>query len=805
MKKILVALAVIAGTAVVTLLVFVVLAFPRSSGTVKVPGIAAPVTIETDAHGVPTIRAASEADALFGLGYVHARDRLWQVEYQRRIGAGRLAEILGPPLVETDRFLRTIGFRRAAESAWRALPAEQRRLVEAYTRGLNAYLVSSWARPIEFRIVRCPASPFEPVDVLTWAKLMAWDLAGNARNEIRRARFIEAVGPKRAAELLPPVPQTPTILEDGEWQMPPIPIRNTEHGSRNTEIPTALLKPLDELFALAGARDPDDPGLGSNSWVLAGSRTTTGKPILANDPHLALRTPSVWYLARLIAPGYSVVGATLPGVAGVVIGANDRIAWALTSLEPDVQDLFVEEPDPADRSRYLWRGSSRAFEIRRERIRVRGGPDVVFDVRRSVHGPIVTDVLDGAASLGSAVALRWTALDDTDSTARAIEGINRASSWTEFLEAVRFFHAPAQNFLYADADGHIGYTASGTIPIRPHADGLLPVSGAGHDDWGGYVPFDDLPRALDPARGFLVAANNRVTSTAYPHALTRDWPEPYRARRISDRIEAHQKLSVADVRSIQLDRVSLQATELLPLLLSTVPADAASRDALATLSSWNREFAPDSAAAAIYAAWYNGLAKMPEDELGDTPPGTVRSRFLIEALSSKSSWCDDVRTPARETCAHFRARTLREAVSHLSRRLGSDPREWRWARLHRARLPHGIFDAVAGLRRLFSLETGQGGDASTVNVGAYRLDGSFRMTDGPSYRQIVDFSDPAGSLFVHTTGQSGNVFDRRYRDLLPLWRKGRYFRIGELSGEVLRLIPKQPAGGKETRRPPGAR
>jgi penicillin amidase len=622
---------------------------------------------------------------------------------------------------------------------------------------------------------------------------MAWDLAGNARNEIRRARFIEAVGKKRAADLLPPVPETPTILDDAEWtsSRPPLPPgegRGEGPGSA-AALPARLWTRLDDLFARMSARD-DDPGLGSNSWVLAGSRTTTGKPILANDPHLALRTPSVWYLARLIASGYSVVGATLPGVAGVVIGANDRIAWALTSLEPDVQDLYVEEPDPADRSRYLWRGSTRAFEIRRETIRVRGGPDVVFDVRRSVHGPIVTDVLDGAASLGSAVALRWAALDDTDSTARAIEGINRASGWTEFLEAVRLFHAPAQNFLYADADGHIGYTASGTIPIRPRADGLLPVSGAGDDDWSGYVPFDELPHVLDPRRGFLVTANNRVTSRAYPYALARDWPEPYRARRITERIEAKPKLSVADVRSIQLDRVSLQAAELLPLLLPTVPADAASRDALARLSSWNREFAPDSSAAVIYAAWYTGLAKMPEDELGDTPLGTVRSRFLINALRSESSWCDDVRTPARETCADFRARTLRDELSHLRRRLGPDPREWRWARLHRARLPHGIFDAVTGLRRLFSLETGQGGDASTVNVGAYRLDGSFQMTDGPSYRQIVDFSNPAGSLFVHTTGQSGNVFDRRYRDFMPLWRDGVFFRIGEAPGKLLRLAPK---------------
>jgi penicillin amidase len=792
LKKILVALAVLSGAAAAVVLLLALSTFPRASGTVQVAGVAAPVTIETDAHGVPTIRAASEADALFGLGYAHARDRLWQVEYQRRIGSGRLAEILGPRLVETDRFLRTIGFRRAAESAWRSLPSEERRLLETYTRGLNAYLASSSARPIEFRILRCPVSSFEPVDGLTWAKLMAWDLGGNARGEIRRARLTAAVGPKRAAELLPPVPETPTILEDGEWQavlpLPPGEGRGEGVG-RAITLPLVSWSKLDRLFALSGARD-DDGGTGSNSWVLAGSRTTTGKPILANDPHLGLRTPSVWYLARLIAPGYSVVGATLPGVAGTIIGANERIAWALTSLEPDVQDLYVEELDPADRSRYFSRGSSRAFETRRETIRVRGGQDVVVEVRRSVHGPIVTDVLEGAASLGSAVALSWTALDDTDSTAEAIERIDRASNWSEFLEGARRFHAPAQNFLYADVDGHIGYTASGSIPIRPRGDGLAPVSGSGADDWAGYVPFDELPRVLDPARGFLVAANDRVASARYPYRITADWPEPYRARRITERILAKERLGVADVESIQLDRVSLQAADLLPLLLSTAPADAASRDALATLSTWNREFAPDSTAAAIYAAWYIMLAKMPEDELGGTSAGTVRSRFLIEALSSESAWCDDVRTPSRETCADFRTRTLREGVSLLSRRLGADPRGWHWERLHRARFPHGIFDAVAGLRAIFSLETGQGGDASTVNVGAYRLDGSFRMTDGPSYRQIVDLADRASSLFVHTTGQSGNVFDSRYRDLLPLWKRGAYFRIGGTPGKLLRLVPK---------------
>jgi penicillin G amidase len=785
LRKLLLALLTIAAMVLAAFLVLVASTFPRESGRVKVAGLSAPLTIETDPHGVPTIHAASETDALFGLGYAHARDRLWQMEYQRRIGAGRLAEILGPQLVETDTFLRTIGFRRAAESAWRSLSEPARRKVEAYVRGVNAYLASSSARPVEFRILRCAPAPFDPVDSLVWAKLMAWDLGGNARDEIARVRLAAAVGAERAAELLPPVPPDFTILQDGEWTMPATRAASSRLPSPVSRLPASFLARLDAAFARAGARD-DDGGLGSNSWVIAGSRTTTGKPILANDPHLGLRTPSVWYLARLVSPGWSVTGATLPGLPGVVIGRNDRIAWAMTSLEPDVQDLFVEDVDPADAGRYRCRGEWRRFDVRRETIKVRGGKDVELVVRSSVHGPIVTDVMEGAPAVGPAVAFRWTALDEVDRTAESIDGIDHARNWEEFLAAVRLFLAPAQNFLYADVDGHIGHTSSGAIPIRPRADGLRPTSGAGEDDWSGYVPFDELPRTFDPPRGYLVAANDRVASLRYPYSISRDWPEPYRARRVTERILAGGKLGVADVESIQLDRVSLQATDLLPLLLDTQPADAASRDALARLTAWNREFAPGSAAAAIYAAWYAGLARMPRDELGETPLRTVRSRFLMNALRSDSAWCDDVKTPARETCAGFRTQTLREALSLLRERLGPDPAAWHWDRLHRARFPHGVFDAVKGLRSIFSLEIGQGGDASTVNVGAYRLDGSFRMTDGPSYRQIVDLAG-GGDMFVHTTGQSGNVFDPRYRDLLPLWREGKYFSLDGTPAKVLRL------------------
>jgi len=751
--------------------------FPRQSGAVKVAGPSAPIRIESDAHGVPTIRAGSIPDALFGLGYVHARDRLWQMEFQRRVGAGRLAEVLGEGLVPADRFLRTVGFHRAAESAWKGLSESERQLFRAYAAGVNAFVQSSPARPIEFRILRASPEPWDSVDSLAWAKMMAWDLAGNARDEIRRTRFAAAVGPERAAELLPIAASEPTILTDAEWR--PAFAAAAFTFAAPPSAPPLVWAALDRSFGSLDALGFGGEDLGSNSWVVAGSRTSSGRPILANDPHLGLKAPSVWYLASIVAPGYVVTGATLPGVPGVIIGHNDRIAWGLTSIEPDVQDLFVEDVDPKDASRYRHRGEWKPFSVRSEKIRVRGGGDVEISVRGSVHGPIVSEVLGGADKLGPAVALRWTGLDDGDRTAEAFFAINTARNWSEFLAAARLVQAPPQNLVYADVEGHIGYTASGTMPIRPRSDGLLPVSGSGDDDWSGMIPFEKLPRVLDPARGFIATANNRVVPDGFPYSFGLDWAEPYRARRITQMIEGKPRLSVEDVEAMQLDRRSLQVEELLPLLLDTVPSDGASRDALARLSGWNREMAPDSVPAAIYAAWFVELAKMPEDELKDVPRGRTRGRFLVNALRTNASWCDDVRTPRVETCAEFKAETLKSAIAGLSRRYGPDPAGWKWERLHRALFPHDVFDSVRFLRRLFDLETGQGGDSATVNVGAFSQDGAFAMTDGPSYRQIIDMADMAKSLYVHTTGQSGNVFDGRYRDLLPEWRAGRYFAIGQ--------------------------
>ena len=774
--------------------------FPKMSGTVRARGHAAPVRIETDPNGVPTIRASSIPDALFGLGYAHARDRLWQMEFERRVGAGRLAEVLGEPLVSADRFLRTIGFRRAAEAAEARLSPGARRLLEAYAAGVNAFLAADSARPIEFRLLRFAPEPWTPADSLVWGKMMAWDLAGNARGEIRRARFIEALGPERAAQLLPLAGSAPTILSAAEWPSAPVaPPASVATSEGRADWPGASTgadwRRLEDAFAPVLALGLGAGGaLGSNSWVLAGSRTASGRPILANDPHLGLRTPSVWYLVSIDAPGFRATGASLPGVPGILIGHNDRIAWGLTSLEPDVQDLFVEEVDPNDASRYLHRGEWKRFEERRETIRVRGRPDATLVVRSSVHGPVVNDALEGSAALGRAVALRWTGLDPDPGSTEAFLAISTARNWPEFLAGVEGIRASSLNVVYADVEGHIGYAAGGAMPIRPRADGLTPVPGTGEDDWIGVHPPSSLPRVLDPERGYLVTANNRVTP-ADPYPFGRTWSEPFRAARIAERIEnagrlapdSGGRLTPDAVAQIQLDRVSLLARELDRLLEST-PASDETRSALGRLAKWNGEMAPDSVEASIYAAWFVELGRMAQDELGEVPRGSVRGRFLMEALRANTAWCDDVRTAEVETCGAFQAASLARALEVLRGRLGTDPDAWRWERLHRAVFPHDVFHEVPFLRRVFDLEVGQGGDGATVNVGGFAQDGSFEMSEGPGYRQIVDLSEPVRGRYVITTGQSGNVFSRRYRNLLPEWRAGRYFPIeGQPAKDVLIL------------------
>ena len=477
---------------------------PQLDGTLTLPGLRAPVEIVRDAQGIPHITAQSISDAHFALGFVHAQDRLWQLEMNRRVAAGRLAEILGPSALPTDRVLRTLGVRRNAERIYANLSAESRDALDAYSRGVNAYLAQrSGPLPPEFLLTRAPApEPWQPADSLGWQTMMAWDLGGNWGQELLRMRLAQRWSVEEINQLLAPYPgQAPLDTRDY----------------------TSLYRPLrataEQLAAVKEAAPPSYvEGMGSNNWVVSGALAETGKPLLANDPHLSLGVPSLWYFAHLSAPGLNVIGATLPGLPNVVLGRTDRIAWGFTNTGPDVQDLFIERINPDNPREYLTPDGWKAFSQRVEVIKVKGAEAVELLVRDTRHGPVISAAMPAVdkASLrqGYVIAFSWTALRPDDKTFQAGIKLNRARDWNDFVEAMRDFGAPQQNVVYADVEGNIGFIAPARLPVRkPENDlkGLAPAPGwDARYDWAGFVPFEELPRAFNPVSQRIVTANQKI-------------------------------------------------------------------------------------------------------------------------------------------------------------------------------------------------------------------------------------------------------------------------------------------------------
>ena len=786
---------------------------PQTSGNVTVTGISAPVTIVRDSNGIPHITGQSEADAVFGLGYAHAQDRLWQMEFQRRVGNGRLSEAVGPGGLEVDIFLRTIGTARAAESAYQNLDPDSRALLDAYAAGVNAFIETHrGGLPIEFSILGIEPEPWRPQDSLVWVKMMSWDLAGNWEEELLVARITRQIGPDAAAALLPAAAaDDPLILPDGGDS---VRAQTSDHQSTtiarqvapqrspaaNSSSSAEQQSPADALSALA-ARVEAAIGLGgehvgSNNWVVSGARSASGRPMLANDPHLGTRIPALWYLAHLKGGNLHVAGATLPGLPAVVIGHNERIAWGVTNTNPDVQDLFVERVN--ERNEVLYQGRWEPLTIIPETIKVKGEEDVELFVRVSRHGPLISDVADGT---GDPLAFRWTALDEADGTLQAFLGINRASNWQEFTSALSSYHSPMQNFVYADVEGNIGYYAPGAVPIRPRSDGRLPAEGwSGADDWQGYIPFSELPHTFNPERGYVVTANNRLVPDSYPHLLSTDWAAPYRAQRIIELIESKPQHTLDDMAAMQADIVSLQARELLPALTSINPAGEQERAALELLRNWDGTMAGDSAAAAVYAAYYQALPEtvfadelrnIYEDYRGESNDHAI---LLDEVLrGSQSVWCDDVNTPAEEGCDAAMAKALADGLERMAEVQGTDDvRAWRWDKAHVVIFPHNPFDNVDLLRPIFSRSIPNGGDAFTVNVGPISRSEPYFQRHVPSYRQLIDLADLNNSRFMHTTGQSGNLLSSQYDNWIERWQRVEYVPIpfdSEVAGDTLTLTP----------------
>ncbi|MEV5409327.1 penicillin acylase family protein [Thermopolyspora sp. NPDC052614] len=788
--------------------------FPRLDGEIALAGLSAPVTVHRDRYGVPHIYADTTDDLFRAQGYVHAQDRFWEMDFRRKTTAGRLSELFGASTLDVDKVVRTLGWRRVAERELPLLAPETRRALDAYAAGVNAWLAQhegAWDKSLEYAVLKLingsyAPEPWTPVDSLAWLKAMAWDLRSNVASELERAIDASRLPADRVAQLFPGypydrnaviVPGAPASGDGGKAATASVRAARPIAGNALEGAVRALRAVPGPL----GGAETDRAGIGSNSWVVSGRHTATGRPLLANDPHLGPTLPSIWYQAglhcRRAGPAcpFDVVGYTFSGLPGVVIGHNARIAWGFTNLGPDVTDLYVER---VKGDAYQVGGEWRPMEVRRERINVAGGKPVDLVVRSTRHGPIISEVLDDARSalrgavgadeggVGHALALRWTALDP-GRTGDAIMLLNTARNWEDFRRAAERFESPAQNMIYADVDGNIGYQAPGRIPVRAKGDGRSPVPGwTGDSEWTGFIPFEKLPSVYNPPEGFIVTANNAVTAEDAGPFITADWAYGYRAQRITDRLKqaiARGRVTADTMADIQRDSANTFAPVLMPYLLKVPFPDGEFGTALREVASgWDFDQGRDSAGAAYYnAVWRHLLKRVFDDEIpeGARAGGGDRWFEVMRSLLTRPDdrFWDDVRTTGKmETRDDMLAAASRDAQDELRERLGDDPAEWRWGDLHTLTLTHQSLgtSGIAPIEWLFNhapLRLAGGKDA--VNATGWNSAEGYEVDHVPSMRMIVDLADLDASRWINLTGASGHAFHTNYTDQADLWADGR--------------------------------
>lgn len=768
--------------------VWLTTSLPTTSGSLRIKGPSAEIVVARDDLGIPRIVAQNADDALFGLGFVHAQDRLWQMEMQRRVGAGRLSELVGPDGLGVDKFMRTLGLYRLAEANVEKLNPETRHELDAYCAGVNAFIAAHrGALPPEFVLLRSTPEPWKPADTLVWGGLMGLQLSFNWRDELLRAKVASLVPADQVNDLWPAYSKDEPIT----MAMDAAADSTVRHAGAEDRPPTVAGKLIDRMLAAIPAVAM--PRLASNQWVVAGSRTASGKPILANDPHLDLDAPILWYLASIVAPGLDVTGVTAPGVPAVVLGHNRRIAWGMTTTSSDTMDLFVEKPQGDG---YLTPDGVKPFMVRQEVIKIRGGAPVTINVRSTRHGPIVTDILGDDAG-GQMLALSAAFLQPDDTTAQAIMELNRAENWDQFVTALKDFDAPQQNISYADVDGHIGMIAPGRIPIRKAGDGTVPHPGwTGEFDWTGWVPFDELPKEFDPPSGTIVNANNRLVPDSYPHLLTVSWPEGYRAKRILELLGNRTGLTPRDMASIQMDERSLAAVQLLPLLLRTPSIGPQATAAHALLENWDGTADVRLPQPLIFNSWVEHLQRdLLTPWLGKTTKSfeAVRPEFLAIVLNGRTVWCAPPGKAPPANCDAVVAEALGETVADLSARYGPNMSDWRWGQAHKATLDALLFGRIPVLDKMTRLEAPSGGDDFTVRRGAYTTTDmvTFVHRHGPGLRAVYDLSDLGASRYVIATGQSGNPLSDHWSDQFERWLAGASFAldVGRPRPNVLTLMP----------------
>ncbi|MBM7826263.1 penicillin acylase family protein [Microbacterium aurum] len=815
-----IAFSVVAGLTVIALIAAGVVvwtiqrSFPQLDGTVAVAGLDAEVTVHRDALGIPTIVAGDSHDLFHAQGYVHAQDRFWEMDFRRHVTSGRLSELFGASQLPTDTFLRTLGWHHVAEEEVAALDDTTRGYYEAYADGVNAYLADHDGADVslEYAILGMQNSSYEiepwtPADSVAWLKAMAWDLRGNVEEETERAILAQTLSPEQIAELYPgyPYDTNPVIVPEITTDAPaPAP------GDDPAAVPTASVawKEVGSVVEAASALlGGVGEGIGSNSWVVSGALTESGLPLLSNDPHLGASLPSVWHQVGLRCRTVSedcpfdVAGFGFSGVPGVVIGHNAQIAWGFTNLTADVTDLYLEKID----GDAYWRdGALVPLETRTETFRVAGGEDVTLEVRSTVHGPIVSGLTDGFTAVASdpytgstdaaspaptgpageyAVALRWTALDP-GTTASAIFALNRAQDFAQFRHAATLFDVPAQNLVYADRDGNIGYQAPGRLPLRGAGDGTMPQPGWDSAyDWTGFIPFDDLPVSYNPASGYIVTANNPLVGQDYPYFLGSDFDYGWRAARITDLLEraiAGGKLTADDMSAVQTDQEFWIGKRLVAAYADITLEDADAQRALDLLDSWDAQNTPDSPAAAFANVLWDELAQDLFARRDDPAPLSDQARLflVVDTLLDEPGspwWTNDRLDVSGQSEMLQRAAT--DAYARLVALQGDNPDAWNWGDLHAITLTSDTFGSsgIAPIEWLFNrgpFPVG-GGSAVVDATGWYLGDGSFATHTVPSMRMTVDLSDIDASRWNHLTGTSGHAFHPNYDDQFADWQQQR--------------------------------
>ncbi|HEX2909642.1 MAG TPA: penicillin acylase family protein [Chloroflexia bacterium] len=755
---------------------------PKINGKLQFEGLLEQVEVIRDRMGVPHIFAGNQSDLFFAQGFVQAQDRFWQLELQRRLAAGRLAEIFGPAALEADRFLRRVELYRQAEKSYNwILQHEDASPLQRFAEGVNAFLALN-KLPLEVTLLRYKPEPWTPVDSLGWSNVMTFGQSSNFWTELARAEVVRAAGPELAAKLEP-------------WPQPGHPLTVPPEANYEGVDFETILAEYSRLVDLLGLLRQ---GGGSNNWVVDGSKSVTGKPLLSNDPHPALQMPGVFYAMHLDAPGYSATGATVPGLPGVIIGHNGRIAWGFTNTMADFQDAFIEKTDPLDPRRYLYKGEWLEFESHIEEIRVKGASTVRQEQFRSVHGPIISEfstggsvAADGGSVQGAPVAMRWSVYDQPFSL-EGLLAVGRATNWQEFRAALKRCPFPSLNFVYADTEGNIGYQFTGLIPIRAQGLGLLPVPGhSGEYDWTGYIPFEELPGSYNPASHFLLTANNRIESKNYPYHLSADYANGARAERIRQLLTEKEKLSVADFERMQADLLSINGLRFARLLVDLEFSDAFERRAQALLTTWDGRLTAESVAGCIYEVMLGKLLRLVlEPQLGRVATnhylGVLEGGF--SAMTSLYSLAgphfmsyiekdDKSILPEGLTWEEALRQALKEAVRWLRQELGDDVRGWEWGKIHTITFSH-FLGIKPPLDRVFNRGPyPAGGDSDTIFQTAYAFKPDQYTVNGgtPAWRMIVDLADPDNSKWGITGGQNGSPFNAHYSDMIEPWLRVEFF------------------------------